>query len=80
MFNGIIETTGKIISIDKAHLVLEVGPLASKLKPGDSLAVDGICLTVARRTGKNVALDISPETWSRTNLLKRKNGMRVNLE
>ncbi len=80
MFNGIIETTGKIISIDKAHLVLKVGSLASKLKLGDSLAVDGICLTVARRTGKKVALDISPETWSRTNLLKRENGMRVNLE
>jgi len=80
MFNGIIESTGKILSIDQHRLVLDVGPLASKLKPGDSLAVDGICLTVARRTSKSVTLDISPETWARTNLHKRENGMRVNLE
>jgi riboflavin synthase len=80
MFNGIIESGGKILSIDKNHLNLDVGPLASKLKPGDSLAVDGICLTVARRSGKNVSLDISPETWNRTNLHTRKNGTRVNLE
>lgn len=80
MFNGIIEVTGKILSIDKNRLVLDVGKLAPKLKLGDSLAVDGICLTVARRNGKNVTLDISPETWARTNLHKRENGKRVNLE
>lgn len=80
MFNGIIESTGKILSIDKNRLVLDVGKLAPKLKLGDSLAVDGICLTVARRNGKNVTLDISPETWARTNLHKRENGKRVNLE
>jgi riboflavin synthase len=80
MFNGIIESTGKILSIDQNHLNLDVASLASKLKLGDSLAVDGVCLTVARRSGKNVALDISPETWNRTNLHTRKNGMRVNLE
>ena len=80
MFNGIIEVAGKIISIDKNRLTLDVGPLASKLKLGDSLAVDGICLTVAHLHGKKVALDISPETWNRTNLHKRENGMRVNLE
>jgi riboflavin synthase len=80
MFNGIIESTGKILSIDKNRLVLDVGQLSSKLNLGDSLAVDGICLTVARRNAKNVTLDISPETWARTNLHKRQNGMRVNLE
>jgi riboflavin synthase len=80
MFNGIIETTGKIISINKTRLTLDVGPLAPKLKLGDSIAVDGICLTVAQHKDKNVSLDISPETWDRTNLKKRKSGMRVNLE
>jgi riboflavin synthase len=80
MFNGIIESTGKIISIDKNRLTIDVGPLTSKLKLGDSLAVDGICLTVAHKTSKKVDLDISPETWNRTNLHKRKIGMRVNLE
>src|SRR5262245_56060005 len=80
MFNSIIESTGKILSIEKNRLVLNVGPLASKLNLGDSLAVDGICLTVARRNGKNVTLDISPETWTRTNLHNREKGMRVNLE
>jgi riboflavin synthase len=80
MFNGIIESTGKILSIDQNRLVLDVGQLFSKLNLGDSLAVDGICLTVAQRNSKKVTLDISPETWARTNLHKRENGMRVNLE
>ncbi len=85
MFNGIIETTGKILSIEKSRqngirLNLDAGRLGSKVKLGDSLAVDGICLTVTRRKSEKVSLDISAETWERTNLRTRVNGMRVNLE
>jgi riboflavin synthase len=85
MFNGIIEVTGKIVSTEKSagdarRFVIDAGKLADRLNPGDSLAVDGVCLTVTKRKNKKVSLDISPETLKRTNFNARKKGMRVNLE
>jgi len=50
------------------------------LAPGDSLAVNGVCLTVVEQTGRDVALDVVPETLSRTNLNELRSGSRVNLE
>jgi riboflavin synthase len=59
---------------------LKAGPYAAKLKNGDSLAVDGICLTIVARHGGLVGIDVSAETWRLTNLCERKAGDRVNLE
>ena len=85
MFNGIIEHMGAVSSITVqdeggARLVLDVGKLANRVKPGDSIALDGVCLTVVERKRGRLHLDISPETWRRTNFSFRKQGDKLNLE
>jgi riboflavin synthase len=85
MFNGIIEATGKILSIENSsgkakRFVIDAGAMAKRLKSGDSLAVDGVCLTITERNSRKVTVDISPETLKRTNLSSRTEGSRVNLE
>jgi len=85
MFNGMIESTGKILAIKPtdgggARVNIGAGKLARRLKPADSIAVDGICLTVTRKTRSSLWIDVSAETWSRTNLSFRKKDCRVNLE
>jgi riboflavin synthase len=80
MFNGIIETTGRIDVFRGSNIVVDVGSLASRLKSGDSLAVDGVCLTVTRKQRNRIWLDLSAETLARTNFSHRQKGDRVNLE
>jgi riboflavin synthase len=80
MFNGIIEVVGQIKSWKQGKLVLDIGKLAPRIKNGDSIAVDGICLTVVNKKGRDISLDVSEETRRRTNLDRRKAGDRVNLE
>jgi riboflavin synthase len=85
MFSGIVESTGKILALQKgkqggASLLLDAGTLARSLKSGDSIAVDGICLTVVKKSGRKIGMDISEETLVRTNLHYRKRGQEVNLE
>ena len=85
MFNGIIEVVGRITSVvpgtgGGALLVFDAGRYATRLKRGDSIAVDGVCLTAVRKSGKNVTVDISAETWTLTNLSSRQARERVNLE
>lgn len=80
MFNGIIEVVGRIKSWNSGKLVLDIGKLAPQVKNGDSIAVDGICLTVVNKKGRDISLDVSAETRRRTNLDQRKAGDRVNLE
>ena len=82
MFTGLVEAVGTMRSLehrgDAARLTLETR-LASELHLGESLAVNGCCLTV---TGKEdyVAFDLLAETLNRTNLGALQPGSRVNLE
>ena len=78
MFTGIVQTLGKIKRIDGSRLELEAGLNGFRL--GDSLAVNGACLTVISIKKKTLAFDVSPETFARTNLGALKAGDRVNLE
>jgi riboflavin synthase len=85
MFSGIIEVVGKVITIHTSkargfYLSLDTGKLASALKPGDSIAVDGVCLTVVQKKGRQVQLDISEETRNLTCISSYKKGSPVNLE
>lgn len=84
MFNGIIEVVGGIRRIDffdgGAKLVIDAGRFGKILKPGNSVAVDGICLTAVKKKGTQVEIDVSAETWQKTNLREKKKGDRVNLE
>ncbi len=76
MFTGLIEGTGRVVTAGET-LSLETG-LSPELRPGDSLAVDGSCLTVERLTGSTARFRVSPETLRRTVPLTP--GVRVNLE
>lgn len=85
MFNGIIEVVGKVTDLRAlpgggASLQIDAGKLARFLKEGTSIAVDGTCLTTVTRKGRAVRIDVSAETWNKTNLRIRKKGSRVNLE
>ena len=84
MFTGIIQHVGRVVSAGASgagrRLGVETGPLAERLGPGASLAVDGACLTVSAIDGQRVELDVVPETLSRTTLGSVAVGARVNLE
>src|SRR5262249_28199852 len=62
------------------RLVIAAGEIADTAKIGDSIAVNGACLTVVERTGKQLHFQAGPETLRRTNLSELKPGDRVNLE
>ena len=84
MFTGIVENTGLIKAINTAGsgLVLTVStPLdLSNDKVGDSIAVNGICLTATGIKGSDFTADVSAETVSRTNLAELSPGVPINIE
>lgn len=84
MFTGIIQALGIVKALarkgDDALLEIETGITASETKIGDSIAVNGACLTVTKLGGKGFTADVSAETLSRTTLGGLNRGDRVNLE
>ncbi len=84
MFTGIVQSTGRIASIAPREgglrLWVDMGPMAAEAREGDSVAVDGCCLTVVGASGARLAFDAVPETLRRTTLGKRGSGDPVNLE
>jgi riboflavin synthase alpha subunit len=78
MFTGIVRDVGRVVERGGDRLVVEVGKLAPS--PGESVAVNGACLTAAEVRGKYVRFDISRETWERTALSDLRPGDSVNLE
>jgi riboflavin synthase len=85
MFTGIIMATGRIVSsADRGgdiELGIEVPGLDLKRTAvGDSVCVQGVCLTVTRLEGTRFYADVSRETLAKTTLGSLKNGSRVNLE
>ena len=82
MFCGIIRHQGVIVYLDLSRGRLRVfsPQLAWRLRPGDSIAVDGVCLTVTRRTRQTFSVDLSPETIRRTTFRWLRPGRTVNLE
>ena len=88
MFTGIVEETGRVAGIAAApaaiQLTISLRVCGRGLKIGDSLAVNGCCLTVAKlfSRGKQrfAQFDLLKETWLRTNLQFAKTGSLVNLE
>jgi riboflavin synthase len=85
LFTGIIQDVGIVRAIEArggdVRLVIEVAqlPLAG-LRPGDSVAVSGVCLTVLEPATRQFAADVSRETLSLTTLGTLQPGARVNLE
>lgn len=84
MFTGIVQDTGIVRALERrpggASLDVETHRLAATLRPGDSMAVNGTCLTVVRVTGPVFRLELMPETLRRTNLGGLRPGAAVNLE
>jgi len=84
MFTGIVEGLGKVVRMqssgDAAQLVVDLGPIAGGVSPGDSVALDGACLTAANISGKTITFDVSRETLSRTAIGHLRPGAQVNLE
>lgn len=83
MFTGLIEDVGSVAEVKAAGTGFRVQVttrLASDLTPGDSLAVNGVCLTVASRANDGIYADVSPETARVTSLGRMKPGLKVNLE
>lgn len=84
MFTGIVEEIGTVQSLEERdggwQLTLH-GPLASEgARQGDSIAVNGVCLTVTRRSGGLLTFGIAPETLARSNLGDLEPDSQVNLE
>ena len=80
MFTGLIQAVGTIQRRSSGVLIEGCGAFAP-LALGDSVAVDGVCLTVAERSGDGFLADVSEETLSRTTLgTKADRGGAVNLE
>lgn len=86
MFTGIIEDIGRIESIEainnRAGLLLTIisEKIVSDVNLGDSISVNGICLTVTNFTDTNFQVEVMPETIAKTSLEGIANNSRVNLE
>jgi riboflavin synthase len=84
MFTGLVEGVGRVLEMrprgEGLRLALEVGPLAAGARIGDSIALNGCCLTVAELDGSRCTFDLLHETVARTNLHALVEGSLVNLE
>ena len=84
MFTGLVETVGIIDTVRPegpgVRLLIRAGDVAADAILGDSIAMNGCCLTVVERRGDTLGFDAGSETLSRTNLGKLVPGSRVNLE
>ena len=80
MFTGIVEEIGAVKAMDAGRLTIGASAVVSDVSVGDSIAVNGACLTVTEYDDASFAVDVVPETLRRTNLGALTPGSRVNLE
>ena len=84
MFTGIIEETGKVEAVAKgsnsAVITIAAVKVLEDTKIGDSIAVNGVCLTVTSISGRKFSADVMAETLRRSSLGSLKHGSMVNLE
>ncbi|WP_028922982.1 riboflavin synthase [Pseudonocardia acaciae] len=86
MFTGIVEEVGEVREVasdagsDVVRLVIEGPVVTSDAKHGDSIAVNGTCLTVVDISGTRFGVEMTPETLRRTSLARVEAGNKVNLE
>ena len=78
MFTGIVRELGRVVAFDGARLLVEAPETSAEV--GDSIAVDGVCLTVVEHDGDRLAFDVVAETLSRTTLGTLAAGEHVNVE
>ncbi|WP_040209566.1 riboflavin synthase [Neobacillus jeddahensis] len=84
MFTGIVEEIGGLSNIKRTGesyvLTIEANKILDDVNLGDSIAVNGVCLTVTSFSGKHFTVDVMPETVKATSLHTVKRGSKVNLE
>lgn len=80
MFTGIVSAVGAVVEAGPNRIGIEHTRTAKSLKKGASVAVNGCCLTVVRKSGARFYADVVPETLRRTNLGAARPGSHVNLE
>ena len=80
MFTGIIEEVGTVAKLGDFKLTISASKVLEDQKMGDSIAVNGTCLTVVDQGRSTFSVDLSPETLSRTSLGSLAQGHKVNLE
>lgn len=80
MFTGIVEEMGRAIKVDSRGLTIAASAVLENVKLGDSIAVNGVCLTVTSFSDKQFAVGLMPETLRRSNLGLLHPGDPVNLE
>jgi riboflavin synthase len=84
MFTGLIQETGSVVQSRFNHgmrtLVVKAATAFKKIKVGDSVAINGCCLTIIKNRQNCGTFELVPETLKKTTLGTIQNGMRVNLE
>lgn len=80
MFTGIIEETGTVLSFGNGKIQLSAKKVLENSKIGDSISVNGVCLTITKMNSNDFYADVMNETLSRSNLGSLKKGGTVNLE
>ena len=80
MFTGIVEEVGSVKALEEGRLVIGASEVLGDVKVGDSISVNGACLTVTTYDESGFSVDVVPETLRRTNLGELTSGSPVNLE
>ena len=80
MFTGIVEEVGKVLAFSECRLTVAAKKVTADATLGDSIAVNGICLTVAKLDHESFTVDVMEETVTRTSMKYLKPGDSVNLE
>lgn len=84
MFTGIVEEVGNVARIEQRaenrRITVTAKSAPKELKPGDSIAVSGVCLTALDIEPDSFCADLAPETWARTSFSRIREGALVNLE
>ena len=84
MFTGIVQESAEVLSVKGsevgASFEIKAGKLLTDLKLGDSVCIDGVCLTVSEKKKQSFVVEVTPETLRCTNLGQRRAGDIVNLE
>lgn len=84
MFTGLVEEVGSIVSVESSTagstITVQAGEILNNIAIGDSIAVDGACMTAIRFDSNSFTFEASPESLSKTNFSTFKPGKRVNLE
>jgi riboflavin synthase len=80
MFTGIVEEIGEVRAVSSSRLNIAAVEVLRGTKRGDSISVNGVCLTVVTLTNGSFEVEIMPETTRRTNLGRLSYGDRLNLE